>query len=61
METVFNGTLALVSRDQETTSFAWWAGNGQLINLSSKLLRLVNRAHCGSVCSLGRRFKAYMD
>ncbi|GJV17613.1 photosystem II CP43 chlorophyll apoprotein [Tanacetum coccineum] len=38
METLFNGTFALVGRDQETTSFAWWAENALLINLSGKLL-----------------------
>ena len=27
METLFNGTLALAGRDQETTGFAWWAGD----------------------------------
>ncbi|KAK9137749.1 hypothetical protein Sjap_008343 [Stephania japonica] len=31
-ETHFNGTLALAGTDQETTSFAWWAGNARLIN-----------------------------
>lgn len=25
-------------RNQETTGFAWWAGNARLINLSGKLL-----------------------
>ena len=39
MEMLFNGTLALADHDQETTGFAWWAGNARLINLSSKLLR----------------------
>ncbi|KAG5383805.1 hypothetical protein IGI04_035275 [Brassica rapa subsp. trilocularis] len=34
VETLFNGTLALAGRDQETTGFAWWAGNARLINLS---------------------------
>ena len=27
METLFNGTFVLAGRDQETTGFAWWAGN----------------------------------
>ncbi|XP_048629032.1 photosystem II D2 protein-like, partial [Brassica napus] len=26
VETLFNGTLALAGRDQETTGFAWWPG-----------------------------------
>uniref|UniRef100_A0A3Q7I000 Uncharacterized protein n=1 Tax=Solanum lycopersicum TaxID=4081 RepID=A0A3Q7I000_SOLLC len=38
VETLFNGTLALAGRDQETTGFAWWARNARLINLSGKLL-----------------------
>uniref|UniRef100_A0A452XE76 Photosystem II CP43 chlorophyll apoprotein n=2 Tax=Aegilops tauschii subsp. strangulata TaxID=200361 RepID=A0A452XE76_AEGTS len=38
VETLFNGTFILAGRDQETTSFPWWAGNARLINLSGKLL-----------------------
>ena len=38
METLFNGTLALAGRDQETTGFAWCSGNALLINFSGKLL-----------------------
>jgi photosystem II CP43 chlorophyll apoprotein len=34
METLFNGTIALAGRYQETIGFAWWAGNARLINLS---------------------------
>ncbi|GER54690.1 photosystem II CP43 chlorophyll apoprotein, partial [Striga asiatica] len=34
VETLFNGTLAVAGRDQESTGFAWWAGNARLINLS---------------------------
>ncbi|OIW15381.1 hypothetical protein TanjilG_24366 [Lupinus angustifolius] len=37
-ETLFNGNLALIGRDQETIIFAWWARNARLINLSGKLL-----------------------
>jgi photosystem II CP43 chlorophyll apoprotein len=38
VEILFNGTIALAGRDQETTSFAWWAGNARLINFYGKLL-----------------------
>ncbi|KAJ4831382.1 hypothetical protein Tsubulata_044208 [Turnera subulata] len=37
VETLFNGTLALAGRDQESTGFAWWAVNARLINLSGRL------------------------
>jgi photosystem II CP43 chlorophyll apoprotein len=38
VETLFNGTIALAGRDQETTGFAWWASNARLINLFGKFL-----------------------
>jgi len=37
VEMLFNGTFVLAGHDQETTDFAWWAGNTRLINLFGKL------------------------
>ncbi|TMW97998.1 hypothetical protein EJD97_004693 [Solanum chilense] len=48
VETLFIRTLALDSRDQESTGFSWWAGNDRLINLSGKLLG-AHVAHIGLI------------
>ena len=48
MGTLFNGQLSLAGRDQESTGFAWWAGNARLIRLSGKLLG-AHVAHAGLI------------
>jgi len=42
VEMLFNGKSNIGGRDQESTGFAWWSGNSRLINLSGKLLGVVN-------------------
>ncbi|KAL4036014.1 hypothetical protein IC575_004732 [Cucumis melo] len=48
VETLFNGTLVLAGRDQETTGFTWWIRNVRVIDLSDKLLG-AHVAHAGLI------------
>jgi photosystem II CP43 chlorophyll apoprotein len=48
VETLFNDSILIGGRTQESTGFAWWAGNARLINLSGKLLG-AHIAHSGLI------------
>ncbi|KAG2632346.1 hypothetical protein PVAP13_2NG082714 [Panicum virgatum] len=58
VETLFNESFVLAGPDQETTGFAWWAGNARLINLSGNLLG-AHVAHAGLIVLWARAMNLF--